>query len=137
MKRLLIVCSVCALLLTVFALPSLYGADRPEVPADGIKMDHFKADKNNKVTVFNHSTHTDYECEFCHHVEGDDQYASCAAAGCHNLMDKRSKAVESYYGVTHDRKSEKSCVGCHAEVAGSDKDKKKQLTSCVKSACHP
>lgn len=137
MKKGILAGCMTAALVCAFALPSIYAVD---APADGIQMDYFKAEKNNLVTTFNHSSHKDVACEECHHMAGDQQYASCASEGCHNVMDKKDKTAASYYKIIHDRKAAMStCVGCHADldVVKADKDKKKMLTGCKGSACHP
>lgn len=136
MKKTFIVVAVMAMVCAL-ALPSLHAVDAP----DGIMLDHFKAEKNNLVVPFNHSTHADLECTECHHMwDGSSEIQGCTTEGCHDVMDKKDKSANSWYKVTHDRRTElSSCVGCHKEldVVKSDKAKKKELTSCRGSACHP
>ncbi len=129
MKK-LILCGAMALSLA-FAV-SAFAA--PAVPADGIVMD-----KTKLHVTFNHSTHTGNQCGECHHpVDGKETFLQCGSAGCHDNFDKKDKSVHSYYQVMHGKKLKfDSCVSCHTTVAGKDKDKKKALTSCKKSACHP
>ncbi len=128
----------CALmlsaLLAAFSLPVI-AADTPAAPADGLKMA-----LTSLPVEFNHSTHAAYKCVDCHHlVDGKESYAKCATSGCHDVLDKKDKSVRSYYKIMHDRKSKDvpTCVSCHLEVAGKDKDKKKELAGCKKSKCHP
>ncbi len=118
-----------------FALPAL--AEKPEVPADGLKMAVSK-----KPVVFNHSTHKDVACADCHHpVDGVESYKKCSDAGCHDDL-KAKKGTKSYYYVMHAKKGTKydTCVSCHVKVAAKkpdDKDYKKKLTGCAKgSGCH-
>ena len=121
-------------ILAAFVLPAL--AAQPEAPADGLKMQ--KSEK--KVVVFNHSTHKDMKCVDCHHpVDGKEDYRPCATAGCHDVMGQKDKSVKSYYQAMHKAKDPKhaSCVSCHTEKAGADKEKKKELVGCAKSKCHP
>ncbi len=132
MKKLFLL-GVCCLL-AVFVLPSL--AAQPATPADGIKLE--KGGK--KVVVFNHSTHKDIKCTDCHHpVDGKEDFRSCATAGCHDILDKKDKSVNSLYQAMHKAKGAKfnTCVACHVATAGDDKDKKKELAGCAKSKCHP
>lgn len=135
MKRIFLASLASACLVCAVALPSLHAVD---VPADGIEMDYYDGGEKNLMTVFNHSTHTDAKCEDCHHVEGDQQYAGCTTEGCHDVMDKKDKSVNSWYMVIHGKQGEKhTCMSCHKEVAGTDKEKKKALLGCKGSACHP
>lgn len=133
MKKSLLVCLTAAALVLAFALPSIYAVEAPE---DGIVLDHTD-DPKGYTTTFNHTTHASVDCTTCHHMEGDQQYASCVAEGCHDAADK--KADMSWYKVVHDRKAgaKPTCVSCHLETAGDDIELKKQLTGCMGSACHP
>ena len=133
MKKLLMICMVCAALVCAFALSSVTAQD---APADGLVMDYFDGGDSNLQVTFNHSTHTSAACEECHHVEGADQYKSCAAAGCHDVMDQKDKTPASYYKITHKKAALSTCITCHKEVA-PDKETKKLLTGCKNSACHP
>jgi hypothetical protein len=99
MKKSLLACLTAAALVLAFALPSIYAE---EVPEDGLVLD-YTDDPKGYTTTFNHSTHADVECTVCHHVEGEQQYASCAADGCHDAADK--KAELSWYKIAHDRKA--------------------------------
>ncbi len=130
MKK-LFVFVVAAAVLCAFALPSLFAADAP----DGIKMD-----KTAQPVTFNHSTHTEENCEFCHHTSGGDtaNIQKCSDAGCHDIMDKADKTSASYYKAMHGKHDTiPTCVSCHREKAGADAEKKKELAGCKQSACHP
>lgn len=132
MKKLLIVGIFC--MTAVLALPVL--AAQPDVPADGIKMN--KGGK--KEVIFNHSTHKDQACVDCHHpVDGKEDFRPCATAGCHDNLDPKDKSINSYHQIAHKKKDTKfqTCMSCHEKTAGDDKAKKKELTACAKSKCHP
>ncbi|WP_461209699.1 cytochrome c3 family protein [Desulfocurvus sp. DL9XJH121] len=131
MKRFLTMGLVCAALVCFCALPALNAAD---APADGLKMANTK-----KPVTFNHSTHKGEDCKVCHHTwDGAAPIKKCSDAGCHDKFDKKDKSKNSYYQAIHSKKASKpTCVSCHKDVAGADKDKKKLLTGCNKSACHP
>ena len=132
MRKMFILGVFC--ILAAFVLPAL--AAQPEAPADGLKME--KSGK--KVVVFNHGTHKTFKCVDCHHpVNGKEDYRPCATAGCHDIQGQKDKSVNSYYQAMHKAKDpqHQSCVSCHAKQAGDDKDKKKELTGCAKSKCHP
>ncbi len=132
MKKLLILGIFC--ITAALVLPAL--AAQPEAPADGIKMN--KTGK--KEVTFNHSTHKEVKCGECHHpVDGKEDYRPCSTAGCHDNLDKADKSVHSYYQIMHKTKDAKhqTCISCHAAKAGDDKEKKKELTGCAKSKCHP
>lgn len=135
MKKFMTLGLVCFALVCFCALPALNAAD---APADGLKME--KSKKAKKHVVFNHSTHQSEDCKVCHHTwDGAAAVKACSAAGCHDNFDKKDKSVHSYYQATHSRKAKKapSCLSCHKKVAKKDKSKKKMLTGCSKSACHP
>jgi cytochrome c553 len=134
MKKWLILMA-CVALLGLTALPAMT-ADAP----DGITLDHFKGEPNNLVTTFNHSTHAEYECAECHHKwDGEGTPQSCADAGCHDVMDKKDKTAHSYYLVIHNMRPKElsTCVSCHKEKAGADKEMRKKLAGCKGSVCHP
>ncbi len=119
------------LLISAFAIAAIAA---PQVPADGMKMA-----KTKKPVVFNHSTHADIKCVECHHpVNGKEDYRACSTAGCHDKLDQKDKSINAYYQVIHKAKGAKfeTCISCHNKVAGTDKDKKKELTGCAKSKCH-
>ncbi|GFM32468.1 cytochrome c3 family protein [Desulfovibrio subterraneus] len=122
--------ALVAVLALAFALP-LIAAD---APADGLKME---ATKN--PVIFNHSTHKSAKCVDCHHlVDGKENYKKCSDAGCHSAAAADKKNAGSYYKIVHDKKAKMpTCISCHADAAGADKEKKKALTGCKKSSCHP
>jgi len=119
----------------IFAFTAL-AAERPQVPADGLKLAYLK-----KTVVFNHSTHEKgIQCGDCHHpVDGKEDYRLCATSGCHDNLDPKDKSVNSLYQSFHKAKGTKfpTCVSCHVQVAGNDKDMKRDLAGCLKSKCHP
>ncbi len=131
-KFLLLSCITAALLAMAMAAV----AAPPPVPADGIKID-----KNPKqVVIFNHSTHKAEKCDACHHmVDGKENYGKCFEAGCHDNMDRKDKSVKSYYNVIHAKSGTKfsTCMSCHLQTAEKMPDKKKELTACKQSKCHP
>jgi hypothetical protein len=112
-------------------------ASRPDVPADGIKMNF----SGKKEVVFNHSTHTDSGCDACHHpVDGKGNFGKCSAGGCHHIAATADKSVNSYNLALHKKRGNKheTCVGCHEKTVGDDdKTRKKELAGCSKSKCHP
>lgn len=131
MKKFLTLGLVCFALVCFCALPALNAAD---APADGLKLANTK-----KNVTFNHSTHKGEDCKACHHTwDGSSAIKKCTDAGCHDSFDKKDKSEHGYYNAMHTKKgAHKSCVACHKDAAGKDKDKKKLLTGCSKSACHP
>ena len=126
--------SACALLILALVLPAL--AAQPSVPADGIKMA-----KTKQAVTFNHSTHqAGMKCGDCHHVvNGKEAYGKCSDAGCHDNLDRKDVSVNGYYRAMHAKSGTKfaTCVSCHAQVAEKFPDKKKELTACKQSKCHP
>ena len=109
-------------------------ASRPDVPAQPLE---FKGANAKKAVMFNHKTHSAYDCNVCHHeVNGKESYAKCATAGCHeDLTGRKSPAL---YAVVHNRKDLKfqTCMSCHVKVAAEKPDQKKALTGCKGSLCH-
>lgn len=129
MKKFLLPAGLLALALAVPAL-----AAQPPVPADGLKLAGAK-----KSVVFNHSTHTSVECVTCHHqVNGQESYAKCATAGCHDDLQAK-KGTSSLYAAVHTRSGLKhqTCMECHLKVVSEKPDLKRDLTGCAKSKCHP
>lgn len=127
-----LILSGLGLFLLALAIPAL--AAQPAVPADGLKMDLVK-----KGVVFNHSSHKDIKCVECHHLVNDkEDFQKCAAAGCHDNLDRKDKSVHSYYRAIHGKKLQhKTCLSCHQEFAAAHPDQKKELTGCKQSKCHP
>lgn len=116
---------VCSL-----ALPAI--AARPAVPTGPQKMALTK-----KPVMFDHKNHVSVDCGVCHHqVDGKENYAKCASAGCHDVLGSKEKGWNSYYRLAHDRKLDNSCLGCHVQIAKKEKSKRKALTSCKGSSCH-
>ncbi len=106
----------------------------PPVPEGPVTMK-----KTKMPVVFNHDAHAIYDCEDCHHpVDGVATYAPCADSGCHDIMGTKDKTVHSYYQMIHKAKAGKyeTCVSCHRDVAGDDRERRKELTGCKGSACH-
>ncbi|GAB7079895.1 cytochrome c3 family protein [Megalodesulfovibrio paquesii] len=136
MKRTVLATLAGACLVCAVALPSLHAVD---APADGMKLDFVAGGEKNMAVPFNHSAHKDIKCEDCHHQAGEKQYAKCTDSGCHADVDKASKEKTSWMQVVHNAKGDTAkptCVGCHKEKAGDDKELKKKLTGCKGSACH-
>jgi len=129
--------SAFALLILALALPAL--AAQPDVPADGMKLDKLTKPPKPPVT-FNHSSHKDIKCGECHHVvEGKENYGKCGNEGCHDSLDRKDKSVKGYYRTMHEKSGTKfaTCASCHAQTAEKFPDKKKELTACKGSKCHP
>ena len=126
--------SAFALLCLALVLPAL--AAQPDVPPDGLSMS-----KTKQPVTFNHSTHQkDMKCGECHHVvEGKENYGKCGNAGCHDNMDRKDKSAKGYYHAMHTKEGTKfaTCASCHKQVAEKFPDKKKDLTACKQSKCHP
>lgn len=130
MKK-LIICAICALAFTAMGVSFAMAADAPAGP---IKMEKTK----NPVT-FDHANHA-MDCKECHHKwDGAGAIVACSSAGCHDNFDKKDKSDHNYYKAMHGRgKTVTSCTSCHkAEGKKVDKARKKELTGCKKSKCHP
>jgi hypothetical protein len=132
----MIQCILSTLAVLLLALPAPALAAQPDTPAVGIIMKNTK-----QPVVFNHSTHQkDMKCGDCHHaVNGKEDYGKCANADCHDSMDRKDKSVKGYYHVMHTKSGTKfaTCASCHAQTVEKFPDRKKELTACKQSKCHP
>ncbi len=130
MKRVLMVCFLCAALVVAYA----FAACAADAPAGPLEMN-----KTKQPVKFNHATHAKEDCKFCHHKEdGSKPFQKCPSAGCHDSFDKKDKTEKSYYKIMHGKhQTIPTCVSCHKDAAGGDKEKQKQMAGCKKSVCHP
>lgn len=134
MKKIFPWLAVAALMLLAAPLHAAMSA-----PSAPLKLAYFP----NKVVMYPHSAHAEFKCVKCHHepdANGNPQ--KCTTSGCHDVFDKKVKSPESFYQLAHARTKADpmSCLGCHKEQAKAqkwDKEKKKALTGCSKSKCHP
>ncbi len=123
----------CMAFVLACALPSLFAVDTPGAP---IKLEYFP----NKIVMFPHDKHAALDCKKCHHKWNEkDIIKPCGDSGCHDVFDKSDKSEKSFYNIVHGKGSAdmQSCLACHRQEAGSDKDKKKAMTGCKGSGCHP
>lgn len=118
----------------VLGAPVLSIASQPQVPADGLE---FKGSQ--KSVMFPHSAHKALECKTCHHeVNGKETYEKCGTAGCHDDLTGK-QPPKSLFAVVHSKKelAHQSCLTCHSKIVEEKPDKKKELTGCKGSKCHP
>jgi hypothetical protein len=124
------VVAVLSLALAVFGI-----ASQADIPPD----DHLMQRTENPV-VFPHTPHGRIDCAVCHHTVLDDgsiDLRSCAVSGCHDNFDRRDRTSKSYYNILHGRNLEHpTCISCHIEVAGDDRERRRELTACRNSVCH-
>lgn len=126
---------LCTLALCAIILSASMAAAAVDAPANNLRLgppDGMKATKT--LVDFSHVTHdaAKVECVTCHHTwDGTSDVKSCSASGCHDQPGKRGE--NTFYSAFHDKRSDKSCLGCHktAKKAGN----KKVPTSC--KSCHP
>lgn len=130
-----------SLVIAVFAgatpgkTPQALAAEQPAPPDQPLRLEYLK-----KAVDFPHAPHTGAACVTCHHTwTGSEPMPKCSDSGCHDVMDPKDKTVRSFYNMVHGRGSEavSSCLACHKEEAKKQPEKRKELTGCVKSACHP
>ena len=134
MKRLML----CALVIAGLCIPVM-AADAPTPEQKALTEKPMTMDKTGQAkrqVIFNHSSHAQTDCAVCHHkaVEGN-IYVGCAVPGCHDNFDKKDKSEHSYYQMTHNKKSEKSCMGCHQKAAADNPALKEMFKGC--NPCHP
>ncbi len=74
--------------------------------------------------TFNHSSHKEFKCRSCHHMETDDgnRFAPCTTDGCHDLKGPRERDPMSMFMAYHAPDSKRSCYGCHRQYAGKYPD---------------
>ena len=132
MKRLIL----CALAAAGLCIPALAADPTPEQKAQiekPITMNNSGNEK--KQVVFTHSAHAKTDCAFCHHKAADGNiYVGCAVKGCHDSMDKKDKSEHGYYFMIHNKKSEKSCMGCHQKAVAENPALKEKFKGC--NPCH-
>ncbi|MCG8529738.1 MAG: cytochrome c3 family protein [Desulfovibrionales bacterium] len=101
----------------------------------------------NLAVVFNHSSHEGIECSTCHHKWDDGTKkatfgasstkvtkAPRSCASCHTGTDAAETSNwRSYFRAMHKKGVRPSCLSCHVEEFGDDKE----MTGCYESACHP
>jgi hypothetical protein len=125
--------ALLAMSLLVIALPAV--ASQPKVPATPLEM----KGSQNKVVLFPHAPQEKVECVTCHHkVDGKENFQKCADAGCHDDL-KAKKGDKSLYAAIHTKTGLKhqTCMECHTKQVAEKPEKKKELTGCAKSKCHP
>lgn len=135
-----LLCLAC--LLTAICLTASPAMNAEIEAPDSMAIDNFKAETGNLKVNFNHSSHTDYACIECHHQWDPgcgEPPRPCSYSGCHDVMDQREKSRSSYYKIIHDMRPKEfsTCVSCHRENAGDDREKKKEFAGCRGSVCHP
>ncbi|MDR1855992.1 MAG: cytochrome c3 family protein [Desulfovibrio sp.] len=124
--------ALLAAFMLAIAIPAL--AARPDVPKEPLEV------KGSQKTVkFPHAPHEKVDCAVCHHeVNGKENYQKCADAGCHDDL-KAKKGEKSLYASIHTKTGLKhqTCLECHTKLVAEKPDKKKDMTGCAKSKCHP
>lgn len=128
MKKYLI--TVCASLL-LWAGASVAAPDMPTEPLE------LKGSK--KSVLFPHVPHKSIACVDCHHLVNDkENFSKCASSGCHDDITEK-KGERSLYRVMHAKKdtAHSTCLSCHQQAAEQQPERKKELTGCAQSKCHP
>ncbi len=94
--------------------PNLFNRNRP------IELDAGKSPR--MYVVFNHASHASVKCRTCHH-EGlpGNRYAACTAEPCHSLQGAANRKPLSVYMAYHAPNMDRSCYGCHKQLAGEYK----------------
>ncbi|MBQ9452188.1 MAG: cytochrome c3 family protein [Desulfovibrio sp.] len=126
-KNVLLTCAI--LLLTASPLVA-----SPAMPDKPLELRGMK-----KTVMFPHAGHEKIACTDCHHLVNEkENYAKCGSAGCHDDLAEK-KGVRSLYRVMHAKKetAHTTCLACHAKAVEEKPERKKELTGCAKSKCHP
>ncbi len=124
-----------ALATSLGPLHTAQAEEQPTPPDKPLHLEYLK-----KAVDFPHAPHAGSPCTTCHHTwTGGEPMPKCSDSGCHDVMDPKDKTVQSFYKMVHGRGSEAipSCLSCHKAEAKKQPEKRKALTGCAKSACHP
>ena len=92
-----------------------------------------------KSVMFPHMPHANNACDACHHpVEGRENFDACGSVGCHDDLTAK-QGVKSLHAVTHSKKklAHTTCMACHSETVARQPERKRELTDCARSKCHP
>lgn len=133
MRKPIFVMLMCAALVGVFCLPSLWAVEAPKDLV--LKMPEGTPTKSPVKFAHAGPGHKALDCKACHHNwDGkSDKGMKCSDKGCHDIFDPANKSdVKSFYKAFHDMNSEKSCLGCHKKAKA---DGKNAPIAC--NACHP
>jgi len=143
MKKLCIICLLCICAIATVAFAEEAVTSGP----DDIVINRVEGNSDRDLSVtFNHSSHEGYSCNTCHHKWKDpdakpkfsapvkDTVPPKGCVSCHNntSMEKSNK-WRSYFRAMHKKGVRPSCLSCHIEEFGNDKE----MTGCYESACHP
>lgn len=143
MKKLCIICLLCLCAIATVAFAEDVVTEGP----DDIVINRIKGHSKRDLSVtFNHSSHEGYSCNTCHHKWKDPEAKPKFSApertaetprdcvSCHNdtTLEKTNK-WRSYFRAMHKKGVRPSCLSCHLEEFGNDKD----MTGCYESSCHP
>jgi len=130
MKKPFFVMLVCAMLVGVFCLPSLWAVDAPKGVVE-LKVPAGATATKAAVKFSHEGAGHKMDCKACHHKDGADM--KCSGAACHSVVDPADKTSDkSYYMAYHKGDSAKSCVGCHKKAKEAGKN---APIAC--NACHP
>lgn len=133
MRRYLFTLMASVVLVLFVAFPSI---SQQAAPAEDITLAYFPE----KVVIYKHSAHAGIECGTCHHTwDGAAAMRKCTDSGCHDSFDRQDKSERSLYNAIHGKGKDTipSCVQCHRDEGAKNPDKRKQLTGCTDSLCHP
>ncbi|MCT4535529.1 cytochrome c3 family protein [Halodesulfovibrio sp.] len=143
MKKICIICLLCFCATVTVSFAEEVASEGP----DDIVINNVKGHSSRDLSVtFNHSSHEGYECSTCHHKwKSPDAKPKFSApvkvtkspkgcVSCHNntTLEKENK-WRSYFRAMHKKGVRPSCLSCHLEEFGEDKE----MTGCYESACHP
>ena len=103
---------------------------------DDIQIDFIEGNSKRDLAVtFNHSSHTGYDCQSCHHKwEEDSGKDPRSCSTCHtDFSIEKESGYKWYFRIMHEKGLRyPTCVSCHIENFGDDQ----QMVGCSRSACH-
>lgn len=79
-----------------------------------------QGDSKRMAVVFNHSSHKakGITCIHCHHESPVNMpFVSCSDENCHATPGARERDTMSMYMAYHAKDTDRSCVGCHTQLA--------------------
>ena len=129
-----------ATLLFVLSLLWVVGAQAGESQGLGAIKNNpivIEGGTSKRMTVtFVHKSHRNIgvSCKHCHHETSSDvPYSSCREA-CHSTPGARERDPMSMFMAFHARDTDRSCLGCHSQLAAKDPAKYPQFNGC--RPCH-
>lgn len=96
-----------------------------------------KGGESSRMNVmFRHQSHQGkgIACKHCHHESSSDTAYSSCTQECHATPGARERDTMSMFMAFHARETDRSCYGCHTQLAEKDPKKYSSFKGC--RPCH-